>query len=88
MLGNTNEIKKTYETSTIAELNNGIILSRYDKTRAKEQGYQSEAELEENLIENLLSQGYDRLDAKTNEALYANLKKQIERLNKVSFTDE
>ena len=88
MLGNTNEIKKTYETSTIAELNNGIILSRYDKTHAKEQGYQSEAELEHNLIENLLSQGYERLDAKTNEALYANLKKQIERLNKVSFTDE
>ena len=89
MSNSTRDYFVDYGVSPIAELNNGIILSKFEKNSyVKDQSYQSESDLEENLIENLLGQGYERLDARTNEALYANLKKQIERLNRVSFTDE
>ena len=50
--------------------------------------YQSEAELENSMISNLVSQGYERLFAKTNEDLYINLKNQIERLNDVTFSKD
>lgn len=78
-----------YNTSTIAEMTNGIILANFKKdTSFRETGYQSEAELENQMIENLLSQGYEELIVKSNDDLYINLKKQIEKLNEVSFSDE
>ena len=76
-----------YSVSTIAEMTGGIILAHYDKNnRVDASSYQSEAELERNLIANLVSQGYERKNFKTSDELYANLKVQIERLNNVSFT--
>lgn len=76
-----------YNVSTIAEMTGGIILAHYDKNnRVNASSYQSEAELERNLIANLVSQGYERKNFKTSDELYANLKIQIERLNNVSFT--
>lgn len=75
--------------STIAEMTNGIILAKFEKElKVGETGYQTEAELEKQMIENLISQGYERLVVKSNEDLYANLKIQIERLNGVSFTKD
>lgn len=85
----THDYTSNYEVSPIAELSNGIILSRFEKNSVvRDQSYQTESELERKLIENLLNQGYERLEARTNEALYENLKKQIERLNKVTFSDD
>lgn len=85
----THDYTSNYEVSPIAELSNGIILSRFEKNSvARDQSYQTESELERKLIENLLNQGYERLEARTNEALYENLKKQIERLNQVTFSDD
>lgn len=76
-----------YSVSTIAEMTGGIILAHYDKNnRVDASSYQSEAELERNLIANLVSQGYERKNFKTSDELYSNLKVQIERLNNVSFT--
>ena len=76
-----------YSVSTIAEMTGGIILAHYDKNnRVEASSYQSEAELERNLIANLVSQGYERKNFKTSDELYANLKVQIERLNNVSFS--
>ena len=76
-----------YNTSTIAEMTNGIILANFEKANsARETSYQSEAELEMDIIDNLVSQGYQRLVVKTKEDLYANLKAQIEKLNDVEFT--
>ena len=81
--------KQIYSTSTIAEMTNGIILAKFEKTMMHDAGsYQSEAELENSMISNLVSQGYERLFAKTNEDLYINLKKQIERLNDVTFSKD
>lgn len=76
-----------YSVSTIAEMTGGIILAHYDKNNRVGGGsYQSEAELERELIANLVSQGYERKNFKTSDELYSNLKVQIERLNNVSFT--
>ncbi|EDP24271.1 type I restriction endonuclease subunit R [Parvimonas micra] len=76
-----------YSVSTIAEMTGGIILAHYDKNnRVDASSYQSEAELERELIGNLVSQGYERVKFTTSEELYGNLKVQIERLNNVFFT--
>ncbi|MEB3024846.1 MULTISPECIES: type I restriction endonuclease subunit R [unclassified Parvimonas] len=76
-----------YSVSTIAEMTGGIILAHYDKNnRVDASSYQSEAELERELIANLVSQGYERVKFTTSEELYANLKVQIEKLNDISFS--
>lgn len=78
---------ESYITSTIAEMDNGIILANFEKDlKIRETSYQSEAELERNLISNLLSQGYEKFVARSSNDLYINLKVQIERLNNISFS--
>lgn len=75
------------QTAPIAESDNFIILDTYIK---KEQAgsYQSEADLERELIADLVKQGYDyRKDITTPEALLTNLKAQLESLNAVTFSD-
>lgn len=82
------EEKTKHSTSTIAEMPNGIILAKFKKANfVGESSYQSEAELENNLITNLESQGYQKLNINTKEELYENLKVQIEKLNNVEFTN-
>lgn len=77
---------------TIAQLPNYIVLEDYTKYAALSEppaGYQSEAELEQELIKDLVGQGYQyRPDIHTPAALLANLREQLERLNEVTFTDE
>lgn len=81
------EEKVNYHTSTIAEMNNGIILSKFVKVSRVSDEYQSEAQLEANMINNLINQGYERFYAHSNEDLYNNLRDKIQKLNKVIFTD-
>lgn len=77
--------------STIAELQNFIVLDSYTKNSILNEppaGYQSEAALEKELIEDLSNQGYEYLsDITTPEALLKNVRKQIQTLNNVIFTD-
>lgn len=83
------EERVKYNTSTIAEMTGGIILANFEKDiQVRETTYQSEADLERQMIENLVSQGYERLIVKSSGELYVNLKIQIEKLNGVSFTNE
>lgn len=83
------EEKVKYNTSTIAEMTGGIILANFEKDiQVRETTYQSEADLERQMIENLVSQGYEQLIVKSSDELYVNLKIQIEKLNGVSFTNE
>ena len=82
------EKSAVYERSTIAEMKNGIILANYEEILQVQDTYQSEKELEDGMIRDLESQGYERFYGKTSEELYKNLKIQIERLNKVAFTDK
>lgn len=73
--------------STVAELMNGIILAKFEKSNELKDGsYQTEQDLENQLISNLVSQGYEYFPAKTKLDLLDNLKSKIERLNNVNFT--
>lgn len=74
-------------TTAIVESDNFIILEKYTKLEQPSQ-YQTEADLEKELIADLRQQGYEYLTHLTTpEALLANLKTQMEVLNNVIFTD-
>lgn len=74
---------------SIAETDNFIVLEEYtsyNSLHAAPTAYQTEQELEEELIADLVHQGYEYLpQVKTPEALLANLRVQVERLNGVTF---
>lgn len=75
------------QTDTILEANNFIVLEKYIKP-VQTSSYQTEADLEKELIADLRQQGYEYLAYLTTpEALLANLKTQMEVLNNVVFTD-
>ena len=74
-------------TTAIVESDNFIILEKYTKLEQPSQ-YQTEADLEKELIADLRQQGYEYLTYLTTpEALLSNLKTQMEVLNNVVFTD-
>ena len=77
--------------STIAESNHFIVLDEYDKyydAHETPTGYQSEANLEREFIQDLCNQGYEYLPQLTTpEALLANARAQLEALNDLAFTD-
>ncbi|MDO4765383.1 MAG: type I restriction endonuclease, partial [Eubacteriales bacterium] len=80
-------MKPIYNTSTIAEMTNGIILASFEKPERVYDSYQTEQQLENELLNALELQGYERFYAKTEKELYDNLKLQIEKLNKVFFSE-
>lgn len=53
----------------------------------REPGYQSEAALERDFIAQLQKQAYDYLPLSSEAALIANLRAQLEALNKIAFSD-
>ena len=73
----------------IAEANRFIVLDRYIKEWMAAESYQSEADLERELIEHLIKQGYEFLPKlKTPEAMLANVRVQLQALNSVEFSEE
>ena len=76
------------QTKPIAQTNNFIVLDKYTSIE-QPQTYQSEADLEKELIQDLVSQGYAYAkEIKTPESLLKNLRVQLERLNDVTFSDD
>ena len=70
----------------IAETNNFIVLDRYDTIDQTGATYQTEADLENELIEDLKSQGYECLPKLTShEALLVNLREQLQIVNGRGF---
>ena len=73
---------------TIAESNNYIVLDRYDKCLEVCEAYQSEYDLEKELISDLVNQGYEYVkDLTTTEKMLVNVRAQLQNLNKVVFLD-
>ena len=71
----------------IIESNHFIVLEKYSKAE-QASSYQTEAQLEQELIADLQAQGYDYLSYVTSpEALLVNLREQLQTLNQVQFTD-
>ncbi|WP_439634808.1 type I restriction endonuclease subunit R [Glycocaulis sp.] len=77
------------QTTPIAETNRFIVLDKYVRAWEAADSYQSEADLERELIQDLRNQGYEYLaDLKSTGAMLANVRAQIQALNDVSFTDK
>jgi len=76
------------EYKTIAESNNFIILEKYNREWMVAESYQSEGDLERELIQDLQNQGYEfRKDLKSQEALLANVRVHLQTLNNVEFSN-
>ena len=77
--------------ATIAELQNFIVLDSYTKAAMLNEtpaGYQTEAQLESELITDLRNQGYEYLpNLNSPEALLNNARIQLQALNNIVFTD-
>jgi len=76
------------EVKTIAESNNFIILDKYIKETQAVDSYQTEADLERELIQDLTNQGYDFLSNINNaQAMLNNVREQLQLLNNVHFLE-
>ena len=75
-------------TKPIAESKNFIVLDKYSKPPQINKPYQSEADLEKEFIDDLKKQGYEYLpELNTPEKMLSNVRKQLQSLNKVQFSD-
>lgn len=72
---------------TIAESNNFIVLDKYTREWKVADSYQSESDLERELIQDLVNQGYEFAPSiKTPADMLANVRAQLQALNAVQFT--
>lgn len=75
-------------TKPIAESNNFIILVKYNPDWKITESYQSEGDLERELIQDLVNQGYEYLPTLNNtKAMLANVREQLQNLNNVEFLE-
>ena len=70
----------------VLSMPDSTVLAEYECQQQSLQ-YQSEADLENALIQRLVAQGYEYLDIKTEPDLLKNLRACLENLNQISFTD-
>lgn len=77
------------QTTPIAESKNFIVLDKYVRIDGAPDSYQSESDLERELVQDMVDQGYEHLTTlKTPEAMLANVRVQLQALNKVAFSDD
>lgn len=76
------------EYKPIAESNHYIVLDRYSKIAEQGTGYQTESNLERELIQDLVNQGYEHIsNLTTSKQMLANARMQLQMLNNVEFSD-
>lgn len=74
--------------TAIAETQNYIVLDKYTPDYKVAESYQSENDLERELVADLVNQGYEFVqNLTTPEAMLANARVQLEKLNKVQFSN-
>lgn len=79
----------THQTKTIVESNNFIVLDTYTKEWETNDRYQSESDLERELIQDLVNQGYEFLPhLNSRQTMLDNVRVQLQSLNNVMFTEE
>ncbi|MDF7665349.1 type I restriction endonuclease subunit R [Bifidobacterium sp. ESL0745] len=81
----TDHLDKTY--SILLEGPEETVCTETPNVPNNSAAYQSEAELEAQLIKQLCAQGYEHVQVHTQNELIANLRHQIENLNGFAFTD-
>lgn len=75
------------KTTVIAESPNSTVVSAYKVKASKSESYQSEAQLEDKFIKDLVSQGYEKLLFNSEAELINNLRSCLEELNNYKFSD-
>ena len=75
------------DLSLIAETDKYTVVGSYEPVKQNSLLYESEAALERRFIALLCEQGYEYLDFHTEAELIANLRRRLEALNRVTFTD-
>lgn len=82
------KVKQMTQYKTIAESINFIVLDKYTKIDQEGSSYQSEADLENELIKDLQNQGYEFLsDLTSTDKMLVNIRKQLQELNKIEFSN-
>jgi len=71
----------------IALSSESTVVAEFTPDSVRETAYQSEAELEKTFIKQLQMQAYDYLSTTSEVELIANLRRQLEKLNKITFSD-
>lgn len=72
----------------IAALSESTVVSEYIPEPRKSDAYQSEAALEKEFIRLLQGQGYEYIQVCSEAELIQNLRRQLEALNRMTFTEE
>ena len=75
------------ENKIVIENPQSTVVAKYEADEQRETDYQSEAALEKAFIELLQQQAYEYLPLHTEAELISNLRKQIEKLNHIQFTN-
>ena len=68
--------------------NDCTVVNEYIPEQRTAKAYQSEAALEQAFIEMLTQQGYEYVQIHKSDDLVANLRRQLEKLNNFTFTDD
>ncbi len=71
----------------IALSNESTVVAEFLPDAVRETAYQSEAELEQAFIKQLQTQAFEYLPITSEADLIANLRRQLEQLNKITFSD-
>jgi type I restriction enzyme, R subunit len=83
-----NEAQTPYRIEPIALSSESTVVAEFVRpNELREEGYQSEAALERELIERLQAQAYEYLPLTSETDLIANLRHQLEALNKITFSE-
>ena len=77
----------TYRYEPIALSDESTVVAEFVPDPSKETGYQSEAALEKAFIKLLQGQAYEYLTITSEAQLVANLRTELETLNKIEFSD-
>lgn len=81
-------MNKNLQYDLVVESSLSTVVAEYTPQYRAEKSYQSEAELENAFIKQLQEQGYEYLAIKDEQHLIDNLRKKLEELNQITFTDK
>ena len=82
------ELSSSIDFDVMAFGGQATVCSALPKQQRRSSAYQSEAQLEDAFVKQLYRQGYERLVVSSEEELIANLRTQLEALNRISFSDK
>ncbi len=81
-------MESNHKYNLVVENPQSTVVGQYTPNKLRDKSYQSEAQLEKEFIKQLQQQGYEYLPINKEEDLIINLRKQLEKLNEITFSNE